>query len=89
MVYYDKIEVNKMGVNKTSAYIECIICHYWYFSDKGFRFQSFVCNSCHDVLMMSFGISNIAVLNIHGVDYRCIIFGSRKGETIKMMKILC
>ena len=45
------------------------------FSDKGLRFQSSVFNYCHDVLMMSFGISSVDILNIYGIDYYCIIFG--------------
>lgn len=27
-------------------------------------FQSFACNVCHDILLMSFGINNIATLNM-------------------------
>ena len=34
------------------------------FLDKGFKFQPDVCNRCHDVLMMSLDLSNIAILNI-------------------------
>ena len=29
---------------KKSASKECDICLYWYFLDKGFRFQPFVCS---------------------------------------------
>ena len=36
-------------VNKTCASKECINNNYWYFLDKGFEFQSDVCNECHDV----------------------------------------
>ena len=76
MVYYDRIDVSEsIDVNKTSGFKECIICHYWYFLDKWFNFQSFVCTGCHDVLMMSIGIKSIVILNIHGVNYRCIIVG--------------
>ena len=32
--------------------------------------------------MMSIDINNIALLNIHGVDYRSIIIGITKSETI-------
>ena len=35
--------------------------------DKVFRFQPDVCNGCHDVLMMSITLSNIAIVNIHRV----------------------
>ena len=40
----DVIPLKKKGckvidVNKTSASKKCIICHYWYFLDKVFKFQ--------------------------------------------------
>ena len=34
------------------------------FLDKGFKFQPNVCNGCHDLLMMSMNLSDIATLNI-------------------------
>ena len=41
------------------------ICHYWYFLNKGFKFQPNICNRCHDLLMMSMNLSYIAILNIN------------------------
>ena len=53
MLYYDRIDVSEgIDINKTSASKECDICHYWYFSNKGLKFQTYVCNKCHDLLMM-------------------------------------
>ena len=73
MLYFDRIDVfEESDINKTSASKDCDICHYWYFLDKGFTFQPCVCNGCHDVLMMSMKLSDIAILNINGADYRCI-----------------
>ena len=43
-----------------------------------YTFQPSVCNGCHDILMMSFGISNVAILDINGVDYHCIICRIKK-----------
>ena len=37
------------------------ICHYWYFLDKRFNFQPHVYNGCHDLLMMSTNLSDIAI----------------------------
>ena len=42
------------------------------FSDKQFKFQSDVCNGCNDILM-SMNLTDVAVLNIHGAGYCCII----------------
>ena len=50
----------------------------WYLLDKKYTFQPSVCNGCHDILMMSFGISNVAILDINGVDYHCIICRIKK-----------
>ena len=41
------------------------IWHYWYFLNKGFKFQPNICNRCHDSLMMSVNLSHIAILNIN------------------------
>ena len=36
--------------------------------------------------MMSMNLSNIAILNIKGADYRCIISGVIKREAINLMQ---
>ena len=74
MLYYDRIDVSEgIDVKKTRASKECDIFHYWYFLNFSFKFQSNVCNRRHDLLMMSISLSDIAILNIKGSDYRCII----------------
>ena len=65
MQYYDRIDVSEgIAVNKTSASKEFDICHYWYILNYSFKFQPNVCNRCHDLLMMSVNLSDIAILNI-------------------------
>ena len=87
MLYYDRIDVSEgTDVNKTSESNECDICHYWYVLNKGFKFQPNVCNRCHDLLMMSLNLSDVAILNIKGSDYRCIISGIRKSEAVNLMQ---
>ena len=87
MLYYNRIDVSEeIGVNKTSESKKCNICHCWYFLDKGFNFQSHVCNGCHDLLMMYMNISDIAILKVKSTDYRCIISGISKNEAIHLMQ---
>ena len=62
------------------------ICHYWYFLDKGIKSQPYVCNGCHDLLMMSMNLSGIAILNIKSADYCCIITRIGKSEAINLMQ---
>ena len=74
MLCSDKIKVSE-GTNiiKTGASKEADACHYWYILNYSFKFQPNVCNNCHDLLMMSVNLSDIASLNIKGSDYLWII----------------
>ena len=47
-----------------------MICHYWYFKDLGCKFEPYVCNGYHDILMMAYELKNTSILNVKGVDYR-------------------
>ena len=43
----------RIDINKTGASKGCIIFHFWYFKDIGYKFEPHVCNSCHNILMMA------------------------------------
>ena len=62
------------------------ICHYWYFLNKGFKFQPYVCNRCHDLLIMSMNLSDIFILKIKSADYYCIITGISKSEALNLLQ---
>ena len=87
MLYSDEIDISeKIDFNKTSKSKECDICQYWYFLHKIFEFQLNVCNRCHDLLMMSMNLSDVAILKIKGSDYHCIISAISKSETINLIQ---
>ena len=87
MLYYGRIEVSEgIDVNETSAYEESIICYFWYFLDKGFKFQPSTCNRSRDVLIMSMNLNDSAILNIYGVGYRCIINEISKIKAVNLLK---
>ena len=85
MLYHDRIDVSKgIDVNKTSVSEECNVCHYWYFLNFCFKFQPYVRNRCHDLLMMFVMFVNLR--NIEGSDYCCIISLISKNEAINLMQ---
>ena len=85
--YFDKTDVSEgIDVNKIGASKESDICYYWYLLNFSFKFQPNVCNRCHDLLMMSMNLSDIAILNIKGSDYCCIISLISKNEAIILMQ---
>ena len=79
MLYYYRIDVSEgIDVVKTRKSKECDICNYWYFPNKGIKFQLRVSNGPHKLLMKSMNFSDTVVLNITGADYRCVISGISK-----------
>ena len=73
MIQYERIDICKESdFNKTYS-LECMIYHYWYFKDTGFKYQRYVCNGCHDFSMIVQNLSNILILRIKYVDYRCYL----------------
>ena len=86
MLYYDKIDASeRIDINKITESKECNICYYWYFLNKGFKFQPNICNRFHHLLMMSRSLRDIVVLNNKSANSRCIISGIMKNETINLM----
>ena len=41
MLQYERIDVSEgIDVNKLGSSKECMLCHYWFFKDVGFKFKS-------------------------------------------------
>ena len=86
MLQYKKLDVSEeIDNNKTSASKECMLCHYWYFKNVGFRSEPHVCNKCHDVLITAYDLKNIAILKVKGVDFRCILRGISRDEAVNSL----
>ena len=87
MLYFNRISVSeRIDFNKTIASKKCDICHYWYFLNFNFNIQVNICNRCHDLLMISMNLSDIAILIIKGSDYRCSISLISKKEVINIIQ---
>ena len=64
-----------------------MLFHYWYFKDDVFKFEPHVCNKCHNILMTAYELKNIAILNVKGVNFRCILLGISRDETVNRPNI--
>ena len=62
-----------------------MLCHQWYFKDVGFKFEQRACNKCDDVFMTTYELKRIAILNIKRVDFRSILWGISRDETINRL----
>ena len=62
-----------------------MLFHYWYSENVGYKFESNVCKKCHNVLMAAYELKNIAILNVKGVDCRCILWGISRNEAVNIL----
>ena len=89
MLYYDRIDSSEgIDFNKTSKSKEYDICNYSYILSKRFESQTYICNRCHDLLMMSMSLNDITVLSIRVSDTCCIISRISKREAIRKWNIM-
>ena len=51
MLEYDRIDISQgIDIKKTNVSKECKVCHYWYFKDIGFKYETYLCNACHGLI---------------------------------------
>ena len=56
MFHSDRTDITEaIDVAKSNNSKECMVCHYLYFFRR-FKFQSSVCNDCHDLTMLCPGL---------------------------------
>ena len=86
MVEYDRIDISKgIDVNKTNASNECDTCHYWYFKYIGFKYESCLCNGCHDLMQKAMSFNDVAIVYVKGNAYRIHFWYRSKDDAISIM----
>ena len=62
LLYYNRTDISEGDdLAKINKYKECRIYHYWFFN-HGFKFQDYVWNGCHDLMMLCPNISDINII---------------------------
>ena len=86
MLEYDRIGISE-GVNmkEASASKECDICHYWYFLDKNFNYEPYLCNGCHDLMQKAMNFNDVAIVSIKENHYSINFWYISKHEAIDLM----
>ena len=86
MLQYERIYISEgIDFDKSDKSKECMICHYWYFKDIGYKYEPRVCNKCHDLLTVVYDLKNFMILNIKSVDYRCYLFNMSRSDVINLL----
>ena len=83
---YDKIDISEgIDINKTSRSKECDICRYWYFLNKNFCYEPYLCNGCYDLMQKAMNFNDVTILSIKGNDYRIHFWYMSKNDAINLM----
>ena len=87
MLEYDRIDVSQgIDANKTNASTEWDICHYWYFLDKGFKYETYLSSCCHDLMQKAMNFNDIVIVSVKISDYRIHFWYRSKDDAINIMK---
>ena len=87
MVEYDKLDISEgIDINKNTASKERGICNYWYFSDKNFKYEPYLCNGCHDLMQKAIIFNDVAIVSIKGGDYRIHFWYRSKDDAMNIMQ---
>ena len=86
MLEYGRIDISEsIDTDRTSASKECSIFHYWYFLDKIFNYDPYLCNGSHDLMQKAMSFKNVAIVSIKGNDYRIHFYYISKNDAITLM----
>ena len=86
LLEHDKIDISEgIDIDKENKSKECNICHYWYFLDKNFNYDPYLCNGCHDLMRKAMSFKNVAILSIKGNDFRIHFWYMSKNDAIALM----
>ena len=86
MLQYERIDISEgIDFGKTNKSVECMICHYWYFKDIGFKYQPYVCNGCDDFSMIVQNLDDFVILRVKDVDYRCCVVNTSKKDDVSLL----
>ena len=87
MLEYDRINISEeIDVDKTNTSKECDICHYQCLSNKGFQFEPYVSNGCHDFMQKAMNFNDVSIVFVKGSDYRILFWYMKKDDAISIMK---
>ena len=86
MLEYERIDISEgIDVNKSNKSKECDICYYWYFLDKNFNYEPYLCNGCHDLMQKAMNFNDAAIVSIKRSDYRIHFWYMTKNDAINLL----
>ena len=83
---YNRIHISEgIDVDRTNASKGCKICHYWYFKDIAYKYESHVCNGCHGLMQKAVSFNDVAIVYIKGNAYIIHFRYMSKDDAVNIM----
>ena len=84
MLEYNRIDISE-ELMLTRQVQECDICHYWYFEEIGFKYEPYLCNSCHDLMQKAMSFDDVAIVYVKESAYKIHFWHMSKNNAISIM----
>ena len=86
MLEYDRIDILEgTDIGKTNKSRVCDIFLYWYFLNKNFNCEKYLCNGCHDLMQKAMNLNDVAIVSIKRNDCRIHFWYMSKNNAIALM----
>ena len=88
MLEYDRIDLSE-GIDTTQNKLvsrECSLCSCFYFLDKNFNYQRYLCNGCHDMSIKAVSMQNLAIIYHGGNAYHVNFTFMSKNDAYNLIK---
>ena len=87
MLEYNRIDISEgIDINKRNASKECDVCHYWFFVNKNFKYEPYLCNDCHDLMQKTMNFNDVAIVYVKESEYRINFWHMSKNDSINIVK---
>ena len=88
MLQYDRIDLSE-GIDVKKNILrskKCYLCGYWYFINKNFNYEKYMCNGCHDMSTKVNSIHNLCIGYNNGNAYRINFAFMSKNDALNLIK---
>ena len=88
MLEHDRIDVSE-GIDNNKNILtskKCCLCGYWYFINKNFNYQKYMCNGCHDMPIKAISMHNLCIGSNNGNAYRINFAFMSKNDALNLIK---
>ena len=72
--------------NVTEMSRKCSLCKFYYFLNKNFNYQIYLCDGCHDISTKATSMQNLAIIYHEGNAYRVKFVFLSKNDAFNLIK---